>query len=124
MQIDSKKTGSEDLPPKPQAAAWQTHQWSCRRLELEPGKPLVHYKCAKCHRDIVDDLTSDERYAVHVSPLRFNRLANEVCDRWLEEPCPAVAQPSDDLDRTTYVGRTSRNIARGKATRRSLIHGI
>jgi hypothetical protein len=117
MHTDSMKAFLEDDLLKSSDAAWRTHHWTCRRLALEPGKPLLHNRCAECHRDIVDDLSTDERYAVHVSALRFNRLSDEVSGRWLREPCPAVAQPTDNADRMSYIGRTSPSGAAGKTSR-------
>ena len=46
---------------------WASHKWSSphgRRIEIEPGKPLVQHYCSRCKRDFAEDPSSGERYAV------------------------------------------------------------
>ena len=45
-----------------------------RRIEIEPGKPLVQRHCSRCRRDFVEDPATGERYAVYVSVFRFRKL--------------------------------------------------
>jgi hypothetical protein len=104
METDSRKAFLLHELLTSNAGAWRTHQWSSRHLELEKDKPLLHHRCTQCRRDFVDDLSTDERYSVHVSALRFNRLSAEVTGRWLREPCPALAQPTDEADRRSFFG--------------------
>ncbi len=51
-------------------AVWDSHNWSSvrgRRIEIEPGKPLIQLHCSRCGRDFVEDSSSGQRYAVYVS---------------------------------------------------------
>ena len=75
--------------------SWNSHQWYERLLEIEPGKPQLHRHCPRCGRDIVDDLWSGQRYAAHPAIFHFDRLAEEVTERWLREPCPGQQIASD-----------------------------
>jgi hypothetical protein len=78
---------------------WNTHEWYSRRLEIKPGCPQMQRYCIRCGRNFVDDLWSNERYAAHAAIFHFDRLQEEVTDRWLREPCPGTHLPSDDNDR-------------------------
>ena len=72
---------------------WNSHQWSRaqgRRLEIEPGKPLVQHQCSRCRRNFVDDRLSGERYAVYVSVFSFRRLPDLITKQWLGELCPCA----------------------------------
>jgi hypothetical protein len=51
-----------------------------------------------CQRDFVEEMESGERYAANVGTFGFERLSNEVSDRWLRIPChsyPPVDNPED-----------------------------
>ena len=77
---------------------WNSHQWSTlrgRRVEIEPGKPLIQHHCSRCERDFVDDTPSGERYAVFVSVFTFRRLPEVITKRWLGELCPGAPLPQD-----------------------------
>ena len=78
---------------------WTTHCWIGRRLELVPGQPLIQWVCNDCARAFVDECSTTERYAVHVSIFKFHRLSDEVTSRWLSENCPAQRPIEDDADR-------------------------
>ena len=82
---------------------WLSHKWiSTRGRSLDiKGKSLRHFKCRHCRRDFVEEAVSGERYAVHVSIFDFDRLADEVSARWLNQPCLHTAPRSDDDDRLT-----------------------
>lgn len=82
--------------------AWNSHDWTRRRIEIEPGKPLLHHRCTRCRRDIVEEVSTGERYAVHVSAFRFDRLSDEITARWLIETCAKSQPASDDDDRTRF----------------------
>lgn len=82
---------------------WLSHKWTSvrgRSLTIA-GKLLRQFKCRRCRRDFVQETVSGERYAVHVSIFDFDRLADEVTNRWLNQPCPHTAPRSDDDDRLT-----------------------
>ena len=54
-----------------------THSWDQpdgRRLELQPGKTLIHWRCTICRRSFVHDLTAQEWYAAFPRVLDFERL--------------------------------------------------
>jgi len=79
---------------------WNSHQWSSakgRRVEIEPGKPLIQHHCSRCERDFVEDAPSGERYAVFVSVFNFRRLPEVITKRWLGELC-AGAPLAQDLE--------------------------
>ena len=80
---------------------WNTHCWIGRRLVLAPGQPLIQRVCNDCGRAFVDDCSSGERYAVHVSIFKIHRLSDEVTSRWLSEQCPAQHVAGDEADRQT-----------------------
>ena len=72
---------------------WNSHQWSStkgRRIEVDPGKPLVHHQCSRCHRDFVEDRSTGERYAAYVSSFRLRRLPDLITRQWLGELCPGA----------------------------------
>jgi len=80
---------------------WNTHCWIGRRLALGPGQPLIQRACTDCGRAFVDDCSTGERYAVHVSIFKVYRLSDEVTSRWLSEQCPAQLVAGDEVDRRT-----------------------
>jgi len=80
---------------------WTTHCWIGRRLVLAPGQPLIQRVCNDCARAFVDECSTGERYAVHVSIFKFHRLSDEVTSRWLSEQCPAQRLARDEADRQT-----------------------
>jgi hypothetical protein len=78
--------------------AWNSHQWSSiqgRRVEVDPGKPLVHHQCSRCRRDFVEDSSTGERYAAYVSVFRLRRLPDLITRQWLAELCPGAPLPYD-----------------------------
>lgn len=77
---------------------WNSHMWSVaqgRRIEIEPGKPVIQYHCSRCRRDFVEDLLSAERHAVYVSVFKFQRLPPLITKQWLGELCPGAPRPID-----------------------------
>ena len=78
-------------------------------VEREPGHRVLHVFCKRCRRDFVIDLSTHERYAVHVSLSRFNRLEADVNERWLREPCPGEATERDDDDRRRISAQSLRD---------------
>ena len=77
---------------------WNSHSWARakgRRIEIEPGKPLIQHRCSRCRREFVEDPTSGERYAVYVSVFSFRRLPDLITKRWLSELCPGAPLPYD-----------------------------
>ena len=78
--------------------AWNTHNWISaggRKVEIEPGKPLIQHHCSRCRRDFVEDPQTGERYAVHVSVFKFRRLPDPITNRWMGEMCPGAPLPQD-----------------------------
>ena len=82
-------------------SSWNTHCWIGRRLALAPGQPLIQRVCNDCARAFVDECSTGERYAVHVSIFKVHRLSDEVTSRWLSEQCPAQLLAGDDAHRQT-----------------------
>jgi hypothetical protein len=80
---------------------WTTHCWIGRRLVLAPGQPLIQRVCRDCGRAFVDDCSTSDRYAVHVSIFKIHRLSDEVTSRWRSEQCPAQHVGGDEADRQT-----------------------
>jgi len=80
---------------------WNTHCWIGRRLGLAPGQALIQRVCNDCGRAFVDECSTGERYAVHVSIFKVHRLSDEVTSRWLSEQCPAQPLIGDGTDRGT-----------------------
>ena len=74
---------------KTNPASWETHDWMIRRFELAPGEAVIQQVCSKCGRAFATNERSTERYAVHVSVFKLNRISDEVTSRWLSEECPA-----------------------------------
>jgi hypothetical protein len=62
---------------------------------------LRQYLCTACGRDFVEEVASGERYAVHAGLVRFDRLSDEVTNRWIRSNCPMTRLLSDDQDRRT-----------------------
>ncbi len=81
---------------------WATHQCipAEGRLVNVGGRSYRHCRCEKCGRDFVEDAQSGEQYAVNVSVFGFDRLAEEVNRRWLDQPCPQRPLASDETDRS------------------------
>jgi Mg-chelatase subunit ChlI len=78
--------------------AWGSHNWSVvkgRRVEIEPGQPLIQHHCSRCRRDFVEEPPTGERYAVYVSVFSFHRLPDVITKRWLGELCPGEALTHD-----------------------------
>jgi hypothetical protein len=80
---------------------WRTHNWIGRRLEVAPGAPVILQACSECGRDFVEERSTGEQYAVHVSIFKIHRLSDEVTARWFSEKCPAKYLMADDADRQT-----------------------
>jgi hypothetical protein len=80
---------------------WSDHKYVPQKgMVVEVGGIVFrHCRCELCHRDFIEDVVTGERHAVKVSVFDFIRLANEVSDRWLNEPCPKKLMPSDAADR-------------------------
>ena len=79
----------------------KTHDWINRRLEPAPGERLFQQVCHECGRGFVEECSTGNQYAVHVSIFKLHRLSDEVTSRWLSEKCPATRLRSDDTDRQT-----------------------
>jgi hypothetical protein len=91
-------------------SSWTTHYWISRRLALAPGEPLIQRVCNDCARAFVDECSTGERYAVHVSIFKVHRLSDEVTSRWLAEQCPAQHLAADEADRRTrYIPKAADN---------------
>jgi hypothetical protein len=75
--------------------AWSSHKWSSakgRRIEIEPGKPLVQRHCSRCRRDFAEDPATGERY---VSVFSLRKLSDLITKQWLGELCPGAPLPYD-----------------------------
>lgn len=91
-------------------SSWNTHDWTSRNLELVPGHLLVEQACRACGRAFIDERSTGERYAVHISISVLNRLSDEVTANWLSENCPAQRVIADEADRQTrFLNGTSRS---------------
>src|ERR1700730_7184942 len=89
---------------------WTTHCWIGRRLVVAPGQPLIEHVCTDCARAFVDECSTGERYAVHVSIFKVHRLSDEVTSRWLAEQCPVQYLAADEADRRTrYIPKAADN---------------
>jgi hypothetical protein len=87
-------------------AGWNTHEWrsaSGRRLKITSGDSIVQRHCARCAREFVIFESSRRRYAVHPSAVSFYRLADDVTEQWLKEPCPGRHLTDDDNDRKRRI---------------------
>jgi hypothetical protein len=81
--------------------SWSTHRWLPplgRVLEIK-GQTLKHFQCEICKRDFVEEMESGERYAVNVGTFDFERLSDEVTDRWVRTPCREHPPVDDAEDR-------------------------
>jgi hypothetical protein len=67
----------------------------------------MHRHCGRCGRDIVTVLSSGVPHAVYASAFCFYRLASEVTQRWLIEPCPGKRLESDDEARKKVANELS-----------------
>jgi hypothetical protein len=100
-------------------AAWSSHRWMLpqpRRLGLESGQPVLQRHCVQCGRDFVTEVASGSCYAVFVSATSFYRLADEVTERWLREPCLGKRPPSDDEDRNKKIAQFTVSTAQVSAS--------
>ena len=89
-----------------------SHRWSSahgRRVEIEPGKPLIQFHCSRCRRDFVEDQQSGERYAVYVSVFRFRKLPDLVTKQWLGELCPGAPLANDIEVRNQLIEKSKRS---------------
>jgi len=80
------------------SSAWNTHVWEIRQVEVQLGVQAVQRTCQHCSRHFIDEHTSGARYAVHVGMIQFDRLSDEVTDRWLAQPCPGRPLDNDFVD--------------------------
>lgn len=72
---------------------FNSHSWAStegRRIEIEPGKPVLQHHCSRCSRDFVEDPASGEWYAVCVSVFNFRKLPDPITKQWLCELCPGT----------------------------------
>ena len=86
--------------------AWSSHNWSSvkgRRVEIEPGKPLIQHHCSRCRRDFIEDLPTGQRHAVYVSVFSFRRLPDLITKRWIGELCPGAPLPGDIELRSKFI---------------------
>ena len=91
-------------------SSWNTHDWTTRNLELVPGHPLIQQACRACGRAFIDECSTGERYAVHISIFVLHRLSDEVTANWLTENCPPQRVMADEADRQTrFLNGTSRS---------------
>jgi hypothetical protein len=100
-QIAISTANTNRLPTDGTMDIWSEHKCVPPRgrvVEIA-GTVFRHCRCELCHRDFIEVAGSGERCAVNVSAFDFIRLAREVSDRWLNEPCPKRHQPSDAEDR-------------------------
>ena len=77
---------------------WNSHRWASprgRKVEIEPGNPLVQHHCTRCARDFVEDPSSGERHAVFISVFSFRMLPDQINQQWLAEMCPGAPLPLD-----------------------------
>ena len=91
--------------------AWNTHNWTSaegRKVEIEPGKPLIQHHCSRCRRDFVEDPPTGERYAVYVSVFSFRRLPDQITKRWIGEMCPGAPLPQDVEVRSRLIENRAR----------------
>jgi hypothetical protein len=91
--------------------AWNTHNWTSsegRKVEIEPGKPLIQHHCSRCRRDFVEDPPTGERYAVYVSVFMFRRLPDQITKRWIGEMCPGAPLPQDIEVRNRLIENRAR----------------
>ena len=86
---------------EPNLTLWRTHDWISRRLEQVSGAPVILQACRECGRDFVEECSTGDQYAVHISIFSIHRLCDEVTSRWLCEKCPAERLTADDTDRQT-----------------------
>jgi hypothetical protein len=82
----------------PNLSPWKTHDWISRRLEPVSGDRIILQVCRECGRGFIEDRSSGERYAVHVSIFKLHRLSYEVSSKWLSEKCPTECLMADDAD--------------------------
>ena len=79
---------------------WSSHKCipqQGRLVEIR-GTLFRHCGCHLCRRDFIENKSTGERCAVNVFAFDFIRLAPEVSDRWLSEPCAGKPMPSDAED--------------------------
>ena len=91
--------------------AWNTHNWSSaegRKVEIDPGKPLLQHHCSRCRRDFVEDPRTGERHAVYVSVFRFRTLPDLITRRWIGEMCPGAPLPQDVEVRSRLIENRAR----------------
>jgi hypothetical protein len=79
-------------------SAWNTHVWEIRQVEVKPGVQAVQRTCQHCSRHFIDESASGAKYAVHIGMLQFDRLSEEVTERWLAQACPGRLLDSDFAD--------------------------
>jgi hypothetical protein len=94
-------------PPNLTATSGE-HRWHERRepyFKIESGESVIQNHCGRCGRDIVTVLSSGARHAAYASAFCFYRLAREVTQRWLTEPCPGERLPTDNEDRNRFFYR-------------------
>lgn len=93
---------NKDLP----YVGWDTHKWRTatgRRLKIASGDSVLQRHCTNCAREFVIFESSRTPYAIYPSAVSFYRLADDVTEHWLKEPCPGKHLPRDDDDRQRRV---------------------
>jgi hypothetical protein len=88
-------------------AYWHTHDWINKRGQRftdERGKEFIRCHCRLCGRDFLRDPDADTAIAIHVGPMRYDSLEDEISDRWLNESCPLSRQAEDDAAQRRIKG--------------------
>jgi hypothetical protein len=79
-------------------SALDSHDWETGQIEIKPGVQATQQTRRRCSRHFIDEHANGALYAVHVGMLQFDRLAEEVTERWLAQACPGRRLESDLVD--------------------------
>jgi hypothetical protein len=97
--------------------SWSTHRWIPplgRVLEIK-RQALRHFRCEACKRDFVEEMESAKRYAVNVGTFDFERLSDEVTERWGRTPCREYP-PVDDAEDRRQLYPAEPPVSKGEVT--------
>jgi hypothetical protein len=103
-----------------------THLWGgVPRQFKQGGKTILLRQCARCGRDFAQGLHGEDWLPGYLVALKVEPLGKAASERWLNEKCPRMRVPNDDVDRGAPLSRScpsrSRFIPPGSAELRKVL---
>jgi len=76
-----------------------THLWEKPRPFKQSGKTIFLRQCMRCGRDFAQGLDGEKWLPVYLGTFTVEALGKDERERWLNEKCPRMRLPNDNIDR-------------------------